>query len=332
MLYDVPAPAKVNLFLHIVGRRADGYHLLQSVFQFIDLIDTLHFDPRADGLISRSINVPGVTEQDDLTLRAAHALKQATGVTAGVEITLMKQIPTGGGLGGGSSDAATTLIALNRLWGCGLSRQALMAIGLTLGADVPVFIFGQTAFAEGVGERLTAVEVPARAYVVAQPHASVPTQEIFRSADLTRDSNSIRITDFLIHSSAAFGRNDLESVAFRLYPEIRTGVIALERSVSAVLAADHAQHAGKLEASQRQVRVGSNAQASFAPVVRMSGSGACVFVQCRDMGQAVQIKQEVVREMHATMQPGSESKAKGFRLVQACPGLTEHPLLNWIAN
>ena len=332
MLYDVPAPAKVNLFLHIVGRRADGYHLLQSVFQFIDQADTLHFDRRADGRISRSVDVPGVAEQDDLTLRAARALQQAAGVSAGVDITLIKRIPTGGGLGGGSSDAATTLIALNRLWGCGLSRQALMDIGLTLGADVPVFIFGQTAFAEGVGEKLTAVEVPARAFVVAQPHASVPTQEIFRAEDLTRDSNSIRITDFLTHPSAAFGRNDLESVASRLYPEIRTAIRVLERSVSAVLATGDVQHAGEAEEGRQEVGAGSNVEASFVPVVRMSGSGACVFVQCRDMMQAVQIKQEVVRDIHATMQVGSESDAKGFRLVQACPGLPEHPLLNWIAN
>lgn len=341
MLYDVPAPAKVNLFLHVVGRRADGYHLLQSVFQFIDLADTLHFDLRADGVISRSVDVPGVTEQDDLTLRAARALKQAAGVTAGADITLVKQIPTGGGLGGGSSDAATTLIALNRLWGCGLSRQALMKIGLTLGADVPVFIFGRTAFAEGIGEQLTAVDVPARAFVVAQPQCNVPTSEIFRAPDLTRDSNSIRITDFVTHPSAAFGRNDLESVAFRLYPKIRTGVETLRRNVNAVLAAEHAQHSGEVkrevkrssfEVDQGKVGASENAQQDFAPVVRMSGSGACVFVQCRDMAQAVQIKQEVVREMHATMQVGSEGKTEGFRLVQACPGLTEHPLLNWIAT
>ena len=320
MLYDVPAPAKVNLFLHVVGRRPDGYHLLQSVFQFIDLTDTLHFDVRADGVISRSIDVPGVAEQDDLTLRAARALQQACGVTRGVDITLIKRIPTGGGLGGGSSDAASTLIALNRLWGCGLDREALMAIGLTLGADVPVFVFGRTAFAEGIGEQLTAIDLPARAFVVAQPHVSVPTPEIFRSPDLTRNSFSIRITDFLTQSSAGFGKNDLESVACRLYPEIRAGIRLLERSVSTVCANEPEDVDEK------------NVDTPFSPIVRMSGSGACVFVQCRNMHQAVAVEQEVVREMHATMQFGSQVSSQGFRLVQACPGLTEHPLLHWIAN
>lgn len=316
MLYDVAAPAKINLFLHVVGRRDDGYHLLQSVFQFIDLSDTLHFDLRTDGRITRSQDIPGVPECDDLTLSAARALQQACGVSSGVDITLIKRIPTGGGLGGGSSDAASTLIALNRLWKCGLSREALMAIGLALGADVPVFVFGRNAFAEGIGERLQTVELPLRAFVVAQPHASVPTPQIFRAPDLTRDSFSIKITDFLTQPSAAFGRNDLESVACRMYPEIRAGMDLLERSARRVGAPD------------LKGGVDDGVDAAFSPVVRMSGSGACVFVQCRDMHQAVAVEQEVLREMHATMQFGSP----GFRLVQACPGLTEHPLLHWIVN
>lgn len=178
-LYDVPAPAKVNLFLHVVGRRPDGYHLLQTAFRFIDLCDTLHFEARADGVISRATELAGVSEDDDLTLRAARALQQATGTRQGAQIALEKRIPQGGGLGGGSSDAATVLIALNRLWGTGLSRRELMALALPLGADVPVFVFGQSAFAEGVGEKLTALDLPARAYLVAQPDASVPTVGIF---------------------------------------------------------------------------------------------------------------------------------------------------------
>ncbi|WP_201524730.1 4-(cytidine 5'-diphospho)-2-C-methyl-D-erythritol kinase, partial [Bordetella pseudohinzii] len=196
-LYDVPAPAKLNLFLHIVGRRADGYHLLQSVFRFIDLCDTLSFEARADGAIERAYELPGVAPEQDLVVRAARALQAATGTKQGARIGLDKRIPQGGGLGGGSSDAATTLIALNRLWGCGLSRRELMALGLPLGADVPVFIFGQSAFAQGVGEDLQAVALPPAAYLVLQPEASVPTAEIFSAPDLTHDSKHVRITDFL---------------------------------------------------------------------------------------------------------------------------------------
>lgn len=301
MLYDVPAPAKINLFLHVVGRRADGYHLLQTVFQFVDLCDTLHFDVRADGRITRSIDVPGVSVDDDLTLRAARALQAATGVQVGVDVTLIKRIPTGGGLGGGSSDAASTLVALNRLWQCNLSRTDLMQIGLGLGADVPVFVFGQNAFAEGVGEQLTAVTLPERAFVVAQPHVSVPTPEIFRASDLTRDTFLITIADFLTQPSASFGRNDLESVVRRLYPSVGVGLDQLVRCALAAAKADPSE--------------------SYAPVVRMSGSGSCAFVQCRDLRQAKLVEQEVL----ATMQ-------QGFRLVQACPGLIEHPLLHWVAN
>ena len=301
MLYDVPAPAKINLFLHVVGRRADGYHLLQTVFQFVDLCDALHFDVRPDGRITRSIDVPGVSIDDDLTLRAARALQAATGVQKGVDVTLIKRIPTGGGLGGGSSDAASTLIALNRLWQCNLSRADLMQIGLGLGADVPVFVFGQNAFAQGIGEALTAISLPERAFVVAQPHVSVPTPEIFRAPDLTRDSFLITIADFLTQPSASFGRNDLESVVRRLYPSVGVGLDQLVRCALAVSRADPSE--------------------SDAPVVRMSGSGSCAFVQCRDLHQAKLIEQEVL----ATMQ-------QDFRLVQACPGLIEHPLLHWVAN
>src|SRR5690606_9068822 len=173
------APAKLNLFLHVVGRRADGYHLLQTVFRFIDLADTLHFEARADGAIGRAYELPGVAESDDLVVRAARSLQLATGTRQGAQIDLRKRIPQGGGLGGGSSDAATTLIALNRLWGTGLSRSQLMRLALPLGADVPVFVFGQSAFAQGVGEDLTAVALPPAAYLVVQPDAGVPTAAVF---------------------------------------------------------------------------------------------------------------------------------------------------------
>ena len=163
MLYDLPAPAKLNLFLHVVGRRPDGYHLLQTVFRFIDLADRLDIDTRRDGQVLRETDLPGVPPEQDLVVRAARALQRHTGTHLGAQLHVHKRIPAGGGLGGGSSDAATVLIALNRLWGTGLSREQLMRIGLELGADVPVFVFGQSAFAQGIGDLLTAVDLPPRA-------------------------------------------------------------------------------------------------------------------------------------------------------------------------
>lgn len=214
---DWPAPAKLNLFLHVVGRRADGYHLLQTVFRFIDLADTLRFEPREDGRIVLATSTPGVPDEQNLIVRAANVLKVGAGKTAlGATLHLEKHIPMGGGLGGGSSDAATTLLALNHLWGLGLSRARLQAIGLTLGADVPVFIHGRSTFAEGIGERFTDVTVPVCDYVLTMPDAHVPTLEIFRSPDLKRDTPAIRPADW----HAGFGHNDLEPVACALYPEV----------------------------------------------------------------------------------------------------------------
>src|SRR5690606_17195446 len=182
-LHDVPAPAKLNLFLHVTGRRADGYHLLQTVFTFVDLADRLHFTLRDDGRIVRATDMPGVPHDDDLIVRAARLLQQhagaQSGAAAGVTIAVDKQIPAGGGLGGGSSDAATSLSTTNRLWGCGLSLEALLTLGLTLGADVPVFIFGPSAFAQGVCEALQACPVPQVAYVVFVPTISVATATVF---------------------------------------------------------------------------------------------------------------------------------------------------------
>jgi len=309
MLYDVPAPAKLNLFLHVVGRRPDGYHLLQTVFRFIDLCDTLHFEARADGRIERAAELPGVPADQDLTVRAARALQQAAGVRQGVTIGLEKRIPQGGGLGGGSSDAASTLIALNRLWNTGLSRRDLMALALPLGADVPVFVFGQSAFAEGVGEILTALELPPAAYLVAQPDASVPTAGIFSDPDLTRNTPSVKIADFLAsqesgtkpsHGSSQgfFGKNDLEPVVYRRYPEVSRAARWL---------------------SGRGVHV------------RMSGSGACLFAQYATPQQAVLAQQEITATMRVAGESTSQAQA-GFRLVRACPGLAEHPLRNWIAR
>jgi 4-diphosphocytidyl-2-C-methyl-D-erythritol kinase len=211
-----PAPAKINLFLHVVGRRADGYHLLQTVFRFLDFADTIRCEARSDGRILLANPLPGVPPDADLTVRAAGALRSATGATAGVTLHVEKRLPMGGGLGGGSSDAATTLMALNRLWRTGLDSIELQRIGLMLGADVPVFINGHTAFAEGVGEHFTEISLPAAWYLVLVPGVAVPTSEIFRSPVLYRDTPAIAAGDW----HPGFGHNDLEAVACELYPEV----------------------------------------------------------------------------------------------------------------
>ena len=240
-----PAPAKLNLFLHVVGRRADGYHLLQSVFRLIDLGDTLRFSPREDGRIVRASPLDGVPEESDLCLRAARLLQSESGCRQGVDIALEKRLPMGGGLGGGSSDAATVLLALNRLWGLGWARVRLQALGLKLGADVPFFLFGRNAFVEGIGEALQAIELPPAWYLVVAPRASVPTAEIFAAPNLTRNTKPLKMADFsagwdgLRHS----GRNDLEPVVRERYPEVARALSWL----------------------------GQHAEA------RMTGSGACVF-------------------------------------------------------
>jgi 4-diphosphocytidyl-2-C-methyl-D-erythritol kinase len=211
-----PAPAKLNLMLRVVGRRADGYHLLQTVFRFIDYGDELRIAVREDGTIRRLHDLAGVAEADDLTVRAARLLKDATGSALGADIDLVKRVPVGGGLGGGSSDAATVLLALNKLWHTGLTRSRLQELGLKLGADVPVFVFGQSAFAEGIGEVFTPIAVPPAWYVVLTPAVSVPTARVFAHPDLKRNSKTIKIQGF----SAGRAANDLEPLVCRLYPEI----------------------------------------------------------------------------------------------------------------
>ncbi|KAB2926563.1 MAG: 4-(cytidine 5'-diphospho)-2-C-methyl-D-erythritol kinase [Candidatus Contendobacter sp.] len=211
-----PAPAKLNLMLRIVGRRADGYHLLQTVFQFLDRGDWLWFDLRDDGLIERASTVPGVPAAADLTVRAAHLLQRAAGVRRGVTIRIAKRLPMGGGLGGGSSDAATTLVALNHLWRTDLTLAELADLGLTLGADVPVFVHGRAAWAEGVGERLTPVDLAEPWFVVLIPACHVATGAVFADPDLTRNSSPITITDFV----AGAGGNDCEAVVYRRYSEV----------------------------------------------------------------------------------------------------------------
>ena len=211
-----PAPAKLNLMLRVTGRRADGYHLLQTVFRFIDYGDELRFTVREDGVIARCRDVVGVTREQDLTLRAARLLQRATGTPLGADIELDKRLPLGAGLGGGSSDAATTLVALNRLWGLDLPRERLQQLAVELGADVPVFVFGESALGEGIGEKLTALALPPAWYLVLLPPVSVATAGIFQDADLIRDSNAITIPPF----SAELAGNDLEPVVRRQYPEV----------------------------------------------------------------------------------------------------------------
>lgn len=215
-----PAPAKLNLMLHVVGRRADGYHLLQTVFRLIDLADTLVYSPRDDSAIRLVAPIPGVPEDADLTVRAARLLQAETECTSGAAISVDKRIPVGGGLGGGSSDAATTLIALNELWGTGLRRADLARIGLALGADVPFFLFGRSALGEGVGEVLTALDLPPAWYVVIAPQVAVSTREIFASGELTRDTKPLKITAFF----AGLGRNDLEPVVRARFPEVARAI------------------------------------------------------------------------------------------------------------
>lgn len=230
-LLDVPAPAKLNLFLHITGRRADGYHLLQSIFMLVDWCDHLHFERRADGAISREDLMPGQLPAEDLSVRAARALQQATGCAHGVHIGLEKRLPAEAGMGGGSSDAATTLLALNRLWGLGLKRSELAAIGLQLGADVPFFIGGRNAWVEGVGEQLTPVALPSTRFVVVKPPTGASTQRIFGSSELKRDTKTATIQGFAANDSRegavidlqkvlAVGHNDLQPVAQALCPDV----------------------------------------------------------------------------------------------------------------
>ena len=226
-----PAPAKLNLFLHVTGRRADGYHELQTLFQLIDLNDTLGIEVRPDGEISRTLGPAGVPPEADLTVRAARALQAATGTALGATLEVHKRIPQGGGLGGGSSDAATALIALNELWGCGLSLEELAVLGLPLGADVPVFVRGSSAWAEGVGERLTPVTLPERWYVIIHPGVAVSTREVFQSAELTRNSSLITIRAFF----ESGGRNDCEAVVRARSAEVADALDWLARAGPAYL-------------------------------------------------------------------------------------------------
>jgi 4-diphosphocytidyl-2-C-methyl-D-erythritol kinase len=257
-LSNCPAPAKLNLFLHVTGRREDGYHLLQTAFQLIDRCDLLHFDVRTDGQIRRTTELAGVPHHSDLIVRAALLLQHSTGVTLGADIAIEKKLPMGGGLGGGSSDAATTLMVLNHLWQTGLTRTELARLGLALGADVPFFLFGTNALAGGIGEELVEIQTPERWYVIIEPGVSIPTATIFTSAELTRNSKPVTLADFSgVHDY--LGRNDLQAVATSMFPEVERALSWLSQSGAA----------------------------------RMSGSGSCIFAVFETQAQATAVAESV---------------------------------------
>lgn len=274
-LHACPAPAKLNLFLHVNGRRADGYHLLQTVFQLVDHGDTLDFDLRGDSQIHRSTDLPGVPQEQDLVVRALRLLagefaRRHGHAPPGVTVAIEKRLPMGGGLGGGSSDAATALMAVNHLWRAGLGREELMALGLPLGADIPFFIFGQSAFAEGVGEQLQPVATPDCWYLVIEPGVAVATATIFCAEDLTRNTKPVKIADFSRHlmsenAHKGFGKNDLQAVATRLFAPVAD---ALEW-------------------------LGAYGDA------RMTGSGACVFCAFLSESAACAVLAKVPGQWHA---------------------------------
>ena len=263
-----PAPAKLNLFLHVIGRRPDGYHLLQTVFRAIDLEDTLRFAPRDDGEVRLASPLAGVPQEADLTVRAAKLLQRATGCKAGATIAVEKRIPVGGGLGGGSSDAATTLIALNRLWETGVPRADLMRLGVELGADVPFFLFGRSAFAEGIGELLTAIDLAPSWYLILAPQVSVSTQKIFSDPGLTRDTKPIKIATFF----AGFAGNDLESVVCEKYPQVARaleclGAQGLDARMSGSGASVFAAFASEREARSVAAGIPEDVRAAVASFV-----------------------------------------------------------------
>lgn len=260
------APAKLNLFLHVTGRRADGYHNLQTVFQFVDFCDRLFFTPRGDGVIRRIEGPSHIAEDQDLVLRAASALQTASGCGLGADIRLEKNIPVGAGLGGGSSDAATTLTALNQLWNLGFTPDELARIGLKLGADVPVFVRGHAAWAEGVGERLRPLDLSEPWYLVLTPPVHVSTAEIFSAPELHRDTAAMTAEQFL----AAGGHNDCEPVTCARYPQVKQALEWLRR---------------------------------FGPA-RMSGTGASIFLDFATRAQAEAVKAQVPPEWRSFVARG----------------------------
>ena len=281
-----PAPGKLNLFLHVLGRRPDGYHELQTAFQFIDLCDLLRFYPRPFGVVERLDAVPGVAVEDDLTVRAARRLveqaKRRRRVLPGVAIGIDKHLPMGGGVGGGSSDAATVLVALNELWGLGIPADELADLGLSLGADVPVFVLGRAAWAEGVGERLMPVDFPEQTHLLLRPDVAIATAEIFKAPELTRDSPVMTIGGFL----QAGGRNDCEPVVRARYPQVAAALDWLGR---------------------------------FGPA-RLTGTGSCMYVPLPDTANAQAVLAQVPREWQAWVTRGRNRSPLHERLQRERQG------------
>ena len=328
-LYDLPAPAKLNLFLHVIGRRSDGYHELESVFRLVSLADSITIELRSDGLITRESSVDQeVATADDLVVRAAQALQQATGTSLGAHIAVVKRIPMGGGLGGGSSDAATVLLALNRLWRTGLNRAQLMRLGLSLGADVPFFVWGRNAFVQGIGEQLRSVDLPDISYLVFRPPVSVSTNRVFTDPDLTRNTEPVKMLDFSGRTrfigtnqskspekvngvgvgsevesgtevESGFGTNDLEQVAVRLFPVVREAKAWL--------------HSNGVQ-------------------VRMSGSGSCLFAEFDTPLDAELAQVKLTAKMQSVTSDGRDEVKLMLRSISACDGLPSHPLQHWVSD
>ena len=299
-IHDVAAPAKLNLFLHVVGRRADGYHLLQSLFVLIDWCDTLHLELRADGRLTRHDLGPPLPA-DDLCLRAARLLQAQSGTSLGADISITKRIPSGAGMGGGSSDAASTLLALNRLWGLNWPRARLLTLGLTLGADVPFFIGGRNSIVEGIGERLTPAPVPRQWLAVVKPAASIETRAIFASPRLVRDSEAATLESFAANARQSiiqpgFGRNDLQAAA-------------------------EAECAQVLDAAALLDRQFGNS--------RMTGSGSAVFARA---GSGTEPSALMSKEMSKEMSTNMPGELPAGWIGRMCRSLNDHPLVGWAAD
>lgn len=302
-----PSPAKLNLFLHIIGRRADGYHLLQTMFQLIDLCDELEFEPRNDGVISIDKQIDGVKESDNLVWRAATLLQrsmveQQPHSTPGVSIKLHKHLPMGGGLGGGSSNAATTLVALNCIWDAGLTTQQLADLGLQLGADVPVFVHGYTAWGEGVGENLQPVELPERWFVVVHPGVHVSTSKLFSNSQLTRDSSPITIRRFVAGESVS---NVFQELVCLQHPQVSKALLVLREA------------AEESDVATTDLSIGEPA---------MTGTGSCVFLACKDEQVAQFVRQVVVEKVSGL---GEQSVDTNVFIAR---GLNQSPLNKAVAN
>lgn len=270
---DYPAPAKLNLFLHVVGRREDGYHLLQSVFALIDRMDLVRLRARPDGVIQRVSELPGVAASDDLTVRAALLLQEASGTGLGADIEVEKNIPIGGGMGGGSSDAATVLLALDRLWGTGFGPDALAELGAGLGADIPFFIHGANAWVEGIGEKVTPLALDPAWYLVLVPPVAVPTGVAFTAPELTRDTETLKMADFSARGAVGLGapfHNDLEGVVLSRFPAVREHLQWLARHARA----------------------------------HMTGSGGCVFAAFESRQQAQAVLDKVPAPMQGFVAQG----------------------------